>query len=600
MKSLLLLTRSVLEEMGTDLCTDTTQDWKTILRRVENEGDEFLSITLPSFGKDFQKSLDVGMVAPNTFKAFARRKGLPVFLRGFLVLVFDTGSGRLLDNPSIKAIRYIRQFCLMFEKIESESSDTRTLAAMRSFVKCEQEIRTSDKSTSERMYRDFQVMSEKLWGSIFREVDRVVFEMDTIPKHGPGATADRLRGNSKYRQTEWTSRLEEVFPSGRFLYPNWTASRDTSNPPVRLLEPGAERPVRVISVPKTRKTPRIIAIEPTCMQYVQQSLLREFVFRIERDGHPASSFVGFRDQVPNQVLAKEGSISGSLATLDLSEASDRVSNQLVRTMLANTPLLAEAVDACRSRTADVRGHGEIRLAKFASMGSALTFPMEAMVFTTIIFLGIQKVLKRQMTLADFNQLRGQVRVYGDDIIVPVDYVQAVHDELEAYGFLVNTGKSFWTGRFRESCGRDYYGGHDVTVVRLRRDIPAALRDVEEIVSLVSFRNQLYQLGYLTTCEMLDTWIRKLIPFPNVSKTSPVLGAHSESGFDTGKMCDNLHRPLVKGYVVKSKLPSDILDGYAALHKIFLHQGREPLQAGHLLRSGRPDAVKIKLGWYSPL
>jgi hypothetical protein len=84
------------------------------------------------------------------------------------------------------------------------------------------------------------------------------------------------------------------------------------------------------------------------MQYMQQGLMEVFVESIE--GHDKHSWiVGFLDQQPNQLLAQEGSLTGKLATLDLSEASDRVSNQLVIEMLDRHTLTREAVQAADRR-----------------------------------------------------------------------------------------------------------------------------------------------------------------------------------------------------------------------------------------------------------
>jgi len=131
----------------------------------------------------------------------------------------------------------------------------------------------------------------------------------------------------------------------------------------------------VIAVPKTMKTPRIIAVEPTAMQYMQQAISDNLVSNLEGRHFPYKWMIGFERQEPNQQMAKEGSLHGELATLDLSEASDRVSNQHVRRLTKGFPRVTEGIQACRSRKADVPGHGVIRLAKFASMGSALTFPL---------------------------------------------------------------------------------------------------------------------------------------------------------------------------------------------------------------------------------
>jgi hypothetical protein len=576
-----------------DWChTSTHYDWETIVAREKHEGLSFLTITLPSFASDLQKGLARGYVDHDLFRSFAFRGGLPRFLGGFLDLVFDRTNGRLLDEPSSEAIFAIRQITMLFGKIQLPCSDARVAAAIDSYIKCEQEVVEADARRSAENYADFKRVSALLWADTFQKVDEDIYYGRVVPKHGPGATADRLAGNRKYDQAEWTTRLEQVFPAGEYLFPNWSYYKDLQD--IHFLEPGAERPVRVITVPKTLKTPRIIAIEPTCMQYMQQAVLEPLVEYIES----SSTLIGFTDQAPNQDLARIGSLNGELATLDLSEASDRVSNQLVRAMFEQFPNLFEAVDATRSRKADVNGK-VIRLAKFASMGSALCFPVEALVFSTLIFMGIQDELNRPLTKKDIQSFEGLVRVYGDDIIVPVRYVSSVISRLEEFGFKVNAGKSFWTGRFRESCGKDYYGGDDITVVRCRREFPTSRRDVQELLSLVSLRNQFYLRGMWQTVRWLDAEVERVIPFPAVLATSPALGKLSCLGHETHKMSATLHKPMVKAYVQRGQAPESKLEGSGALMKFFLKRGFEPhADVKHLERYGRPDAVDIKLGWAS--
>jgi len=403
---------------------------------------------------------------------------------------------------------------------------------------------------------------------------------------------------------------------------------------LNILEPGEEQPVKVTLVPKTLKTPRVIAMEPTCMQYMQQALLSSFISNFERD-RLLTKLIGFDDQLPNQELARRGSIDNRTATLDLSDASDRVSNQLVRTMLNRWPFLEKAVDATRSRRAVVGGK-TLRLAKYASMGSALCFPMEAMVFTTLIFMGIQRSLNTSLSRRDVKRFVGSVRVYGDDLIVPVDHVLSVVQTLEHFGARVGLGKSFWTGKFRESCGKEYYAGTDVSIVRVRYPLPTRQLDATEVGSMVSFRNQLHRSGYWKTCRVLDERIeRKIKFFPTVLPTSPVLGRVSSLGYTYERMHPRLHSPLVRGYVVEAKPPSDLLEGAGALLKCLLKLGKAGQLDGfnhpfhwlapgasvggpfgtyhdatlrlasaavdeqHLERSGRPQRVSIKLRWNSP-
>lgn len=601
LKSLIALWNMVALDFATRCCTSTTLDMKTIQGRSEHEGLSFLTITLPSFGKDFQKSLDQGIVDRKGFQGFSWSSGLPRFLGGFLDLVFDRSSGVLLPDPSIDAILAVRQLTLMFSKVLLPCSDAREQDAFDGYVQCEREVRESDMALSDTDCSDFARISSLLFSSLFSSIDSDVYHGKLRPKHGPGATADKLRGNGKYNLRLWTDRLEEIFPSGEYLFSSPSHYVENYDD-ITFLEPGDEIPVKVISVPKTMKTPRIIAIEPTCMQYMQQALLEAFVPRIESDVL-LSQFIGFTDQGPNQTMACDGSrFDGNLATLDLSEASDRVSNQLVRTMFRNFPWLQKGISATRSRKADVPGHGVIRLAKFASMGSALTFPIEAMVFLTVCFIGIERELSTRFSdKTDFTDFVGSVRVYGDDIIIPVDFVHAVIDSLETFGFRVGPSKSFWNGKFRESCGKEYYDGSDVSIVKVRRLFPYSRQHAPEVISMVSLRNQCYYAGYWGTCKWLDGKLRKMLKhYPAVDPSSSVLGRHSFLGYDTERIDEHLHSPMVMGYVVSSVLPKDNLDNHGALLKFFLKRSTMPsADRKHLERAGRPRSVNIKARWAQP-
>lgn len=608
MKSLIILWTKVADELATICRTSTTQDIKTVLRRSETEGFSFLTITLPNFAKDFERSLDAGFVGSSAFLGFKRRGGLPLFLGGFLELVFDRSSGRLLEHASAEAVYAVRQLCYLFSKIALPCTPAREYSAIKKYVECETEVMENDQRVSDEALDAFGRVGHLLFGNIFNSLEQKIAQGELLPKHGPGATADRLRGNAKFNQVEWTERLEKHFPFSEYAIPNWRYMYLQDR--VNFREPGAERPVRVITVPKTLKTPRIIAIEPTCMQYTQQALLQPLVSLLEgneshryfADGiNVVQGMIGFTDQSPNQVMAWLGSSDGSLASLDLSEASDRVSNLHVMYLLERFPLLLGAIQSCRSMKADVPGHGVVHLSKFASMGSALCFPFEAMVFLTIIFMAVEQKLNRQLTRKDIMSYAGKVRVYGDDIIVPVDVVQDVTRLLTCFGHVVNKGKSFWTGRFRESCGREFFAGEDVSVIRVRMELPRSHRDVHEVLSLVALRNNAYWHGLWKTARYLDGEIGKVLPYyPTVHSTSPVVGRHSLLPYQVDRVCPTHHKPLVKGYVVRA-LPRDSkASGESALLKWFLKNSEQPFEdPRHLERHGRPDVVGIKLRSASP-
>ena len=606
MKSLMHFWRVLADELARSCNCSTAieRDYATLDRRFGHEGLSLLTITLPAFAKDFERSLERGMVDPSdSFRSWKYQKGLPAFLGGFLDQVFDRRSGALLDEPVLFAIFAIRQLTLTFKKMQLDCSKERTDAAIAQYVQTDSEVgEIEDLFVGSPLQAEFRRVNQILFADTFTKLNEDVYYTRLVPKHGPGRTADRLTGNGKFNQVEWTDRLEAIFSYGEYCLANPRYYYRYFDATFR--SPGDERPVRVVTVPKTQETPRIIAIEPTAMQYSQQAMMTVLVDFIENDEF-LGAVIGFRDQLPNQELAREGSRNGLLATLDLSEASDRVSFQHVMTALHRFPFAREGVDACRSRRASVPAHyyhpeQVMEIRKFASMGSALTFPFEAIVFTTVIAMAIDAARQEEherpaKTRKDFQRVLAGVRVYGDDIIVPVRYVASVIQYLEAFGLKVNTGKSFWKGKFRESCGKEYYNGHDVSVTKVRQVFPSSRQRASEVISLVSLRNQLWYAGLFDTCEYLDGLIARVLPrFPVVLPGSPVLGKLSFESPTIDEYDEDLHLPMVKGYVPSSIPPDSFLDGDSALLKHFLKMDGKPfMDEKHLERAGRPDSVKLK-------
>lgn len=468
-------------------------------------------------------------------------------------------------------------------------------------------MRATDQRLNKSDYSRFSRMASLLFGNTFGKLNAEIDNFNLFPKHGPGATADKLRGNQKFTQPSWPERLEEVFPYLEYALPNVRYHEYMDR--VAFLSPREEIPVRVITVPKTLDKPRIIAIEPTAMQYAQQAISDIFYRDLPRETH---GMIGFYDQEVNNQMAEKSSITREYATLDLSDASDLVSNQLVRAMVAPWPSLKEALDATRSRKADVPGEGVIRLAKFASMGSALCFPVEAMVFLTCVFLGIEKSSGTRLTASRIKRFAGDVRVFGDDIIVPIDHAVSVIAELEHFGARVNRHKSFLNSKFRESCGKEYFDGCDVSITRIRQLLPTSRKDAAAVVSVVASRNLLYKQGMWNAAAYLDDYLGEILKyFPLVEENSPLLGRVSFLSWERshrlsyyGNVVSRLHphyqNPMVKGWRGVSRLPVNRLDDIFALQKFFLKQSDLPSEdKNHLERSGRPQAVDIKLGWGSP-
>ncbi|DAD50994.1 RNA-directed RNA polymerase, partial [ssRNA phage SRR6960509_16] len=581
MKSLTWLLSCMLTDVSVRCGTDTQRDYIRIVARYKHEGLSFLTITLPTFARDFERSLEEGSIGSQRFFSF--RKGtdgpLPLLLRGVVSQVFDIGSGRLLDNPSIEAILSVRQVCLMFKKVNIACSQRRVDDAIAKYIECDEDVATLPDYAHEASVASWSLDHEVgsvgayLWHSLGTRFANAWRANRIVPRHGPGATSERISGNRKYALRSWHTRLQVFFPLDQFALPNADWCGTEAEESIHILEPGAETPVRVVTVPKTLKTPRVIAIEPVCMQYTQQALSEFMMDSLERYW-PSKGHVNFRDQSINQQLALKSSKDGSYATLDLSEASDRVSVPLVKLVFKACPDLLEAFLDTRSTTAQMPD-GSIRtIKKFASMGSALCFPVEACVFFTLAVVGRLRALNLPAIPSNIKKCVEGVYVYGDDIIVPKDEVKTIIRHLEAFGLKVNADKSFWTGKFRESCGMDAYDGERVTPIYLR-ELPRDGRSKDGIVSLVSFANQLYKNGWWHTARGVRHVIEDRVgPLPHVSETSPGLGWHSYLGSYSAERWDEKTQVFkVKTYALRPIEHDDPLHGHGALLKFFLSRGK---------------------------
>lgn len=443
-------------------CTDVTldlRDLETLRSRVENEGISFLTITLPTLGKELELALDQGRIDSTFFRSFRKKGKAPAFLQGFFSQIFDR-EGRIINEPSIDAIEGIRQLAYSFKKVKIACTTRRVAKALSKFKDDEQVFNTPLDPVD---VKDFSLVSSVLWSSIFPST--FVLD-DALPKHGPGATGEKLSGNAKFLLTRWHDRLEPYFPLIETVFGTLNAYQSEELERVSVVSEDDEQPVRITPVPKTLKTPRIIAIEPVCMMYTQQAISAYLYGVLE--SHPLTAgHVNFTNQQINRDLALNSSKTKSHATIDMSSASDLVPYKLATTMFDSCPDLRDAIIACRSKRAQLPNGEVIHLKKFASMGSALCFPVEAMYFYTICVVALLRKHNLSFTYHNIKWCCDKCYVYGDDIIVPTDSSDTVMCTLQKYYCKVNVRKSFSRGFFRESCGMDAYAGYEVTPTYLR-------------------------------------------------------------------------------------------------------------------------------------
>jgi hypothetical protein len=359
------------------------------------------------------------------------------------------------------------------------------------------------------------------------------------PRHGPGAVADLKSGEDKYSFPVWPDKLGQIFPCEWFTHPtgDLRISSDPSDYPFR--DPGLlsfwQGVSKLCAVPKTYKGPRLITIEPTAMQYIQQGVMhwmRDHLSSILRQS------ISFNDQQPSRDMALLASSRLGLATVDLSEASDRLSCWTVERCFHNASFL-QALSACRSSnvSVDTAKFGPTvpsmvyGLRKFAGMGSAVTFPVQSIVYTVCAHVAVLAEKGRDPSTVRRRCLARQaerIRVFGDDIILPASALPYLYATLAHLQLKVNMGKTHWTGYFRESCGMDAYKGYEVTPFYLRH-AHEDLRRGTALAQHVAVANNAYRKGLWHLCEHL----RDRIPHDHrgrIPHSSEDLGVVTHSTF----------------------------------------------------------------------
>jgi hypothetical protein len=215
---------------------------------------------------------------------------------------------------------------------------------------------------------------------------------------------------------------------------------------------------RLSFVPKTKEKSRTVCTEPVLNMFIQKGIgafLERLLwrhFKIDLSKQPKR----------NRYLARMGSIDGSFGTIDLSSASDTVSLRMLEEVLP--PYFLEWLEISRSPHVIFPDGRVEKLHMVSSMGNGFTFPLQTLLFSAIV-VSCYKILGVKTEILRTGPMN--FGVFGDDIIVRKDCYNFVVKALKLFGFTTNDHKSFNCGNFRESCGGDYWLGHDVRGFYLR-------------------------------------------------------------------------------------------------------------------------------------
>lgn len=227
-------------------------------------------------------------------------------------------------------------------------------------------------------------------------------------------------------------------------------------------------------VPKTSKISRLVRPEPLLGMFFQKGVQKvledqlQYHFGIDLSVQPEL----------NARLAREGSLSFRYCTIDLKSASDYIALGLCDWCIPRASL--NWLKAFRCGNARLPGSDSVvPLHMIATMGNAYCFPLQTALFACAVkavykTLGLSFEKSRVEPVFHTDPNSGEILwieryrnlgtwgVFGDDIIVLEDAFGPLQRLLRALGFVPNRDKSFGgSDFFRESCGGDFYKGHNV-------------------------------------------------------------------------------------------------------------------------------------------
>jgi hypothetical protein len=561
--------------------------------RLAKEGISFLTKSLPLLGKNIDSSLGTSQTLDSTGFAKARGRATPEFLGWLFAQVYDA-QGRELLNAQPIGVKHLRQIAYSFYKLELTYEDQINEKIIEAFVQTEQDLIASDSLLSE-IVEGLQRGASRAGGpclltssdgvtcGAIREAAGAILARarslincafapvcigNFFPKHGPGSVSTGERQWEKMRFKRFYPTLDEVFSYADNFF---SGAMDICDNYHKLIHRRSESPgtAKVVLVPKDSRGPRLISCEPLEYQYIQQGISRELV-RVLESGRLTRGRVNFTDQSINRRYALYGSLGAKWVTLDMKDASDRVSLALVKELFRDLPFLKHLL-ASRSESTKLPSGKIVPLRKFAPMGSALCFPVEAACFWALSVAcityfdadGVHDEQKLQRALEG-------VKVYGDDLILRTEDYGAVMQWLPTFGLRFNVSKCCTSGSFRESCGLDAFKGVSVTPVRFRKVWDSRRKDTQQFLSYVEVSNNLYGNNYWEAAEYIRELItRKYGELPVIDNDRPVSylcyrrltgSVRNSSEKLTLKWCKDTQQVLIKTWVSESiykycRLPS---------------------------------------------
>lgn len=534
---------------------------------------------------------------------------------------------RQTQDPAI--LTYLLSFLYFGKKMEYIDEDLAP-AALRDWLQIEQELGTLEFSSA------ITEPLRKIISHWLKSFDDTLL----LPKHGPGYTAEGyLDPNDKLDNLTLDRRDRYVFRPNSFGRVG-VDRRSVVDYPDHI---GGPKVARWKEVPKYAYTMRSICMEPAERMCLQQEVARWLISAM-RDS-TCRFLIDFQDQEPNQRYAVMGSCNFTLDTIDLSAASDRVHVDLVKAVFPRKVLFY--LLGTRTSLVDIgHGHKILKVRKFAPMGSALCFPVQSILFASIVVLAHlmrAKKVTRDMLVSEpwfsetdidwvINQSTSELegpfhklftpRVYGDDIICDHHVTDDVLFLLEQLGLKVNSSKSFFGGQLlRESCGVYAYNGHVVTPIRFRIPSHSKKLSVKAFASLIDHANRAGDFKYFALRSVYINYLKRVppegwkrrvshspyLPFTVNEDAFGIYSNNVHAAFETRESPNptDLTKPwfqrtekreLGLAPIASDREPSEYMEGYALdqWYRARIHGGSTEINFS--APRVRPSDTKVKLGW----
>jgi hypothetical protein len=440
---------------------------------------------------------------------------LPRMLTPLVMLVFNfPSSNETEEGTKALAFQFLRQWYLAFSKVKDVALVLDETSQLKLFKDRLEDFSLPFEDEGgyinlrqQEFRREVLPLARCLLRHVFCDEGRThpflaQWAENPFGLHGSGAVYGREEGPEKWKLKAGRRISQKLMADSYGVLPNVSD------------EGRCDWNSRVCLVPKDLTKQRLICIEPKELMFAQQGIMAVLYQVIKT--HP---FLRDSIHITNQTYNFRKSRDERFCTIDLSDASDLISLKLVKYLLPKE--VFAILTRYRASGIEFPDGSVVKPYRcFATMGNAICFPMESIVFWA---LSLAAILVREVSYRTFVSLRDVAwvldhnpkpllrrfspLVFGDDIIVPRQAYDYVVDMLGWAGMRVNTSKSCGPqSPVRESCGSYWYRGFDVRIVKFKH---AYVGSLPSLISLAEQVPLFEDLGF-TRCK--DFILSQLPPF----------------------------------------------------------------------------------------